>query len=629
MQILVSLKNLNQVYLELTGPMDKHRAAVYKTLVDSLDAAYDAKARPTAKYYLEIETIGVLKKQAADLFFPVILTKEVEDRLQALERLVRSWEEEGEFCALGVEPKPYGYQKGDAGRMRRSRAIINANEMGLGKTLEALLAIEPGYRVLVVTTASTKDGWRVQAARSKPNFKATILEGRKGFRWPEENEIVIINYDIIPNVEYSVPEKLILILDEGHRLIAQTSQRTNKIRSIIQGCSGPPKGITATGKELAKYQFAGCLSKGGKVWVLTGTPLRNRPLDLYYLLNLIGLLPETFGTWQNFMAEFRGRTDGSKYSWGKPKLSAIAKLQRVIIRRDQEEVLDLPGKIHSQVAIEPTKETKSYFSELSKVLDESGISLEQAMDQVAQQGDSHPIATVLKMLAIAKIPAMMDIVEQYEETETPVIIASAHVAPIEHLADRPGWKVIHGGISGKDRKIAQDSFQAGELKGLAITINAAGEGLTLHRASHMVFVDQDYVAAQNLQCEARIYRIGQSKVCHYKFLCWDHPLDHKKEQILRNKRRFAKESIDQVITLKSDSSLVDSDLDPRKRWLLDCCKKLETENKWVKDSRESAMALYRAWQMLGSLQPEWWSALETIIVKYHSDVIGPPVLGLF
>ena len=106
MQILVSLKNLNQVYLELTGPMDKHRAAVYKTLVDSLDAAYDAKARPTAKYYLEIETIGVLKKQAADLFFPVILTKEVEDRLQALERLVRSWEEEGEFCALGVEPKP-------------------------------------------------------------------------------------------------------------------------------------------------------------------------------------------------------------------------------------------------------------------------------------------------------------------------------------------------------------------------------------------------------------------------------------------------------------------------------------------------------------------------------------------
>jgi len=625
MQILVSLKNLNQIHLELVGATDRHRVSAYKSLMDSLDAAYDAHAQ---KFYLEIETVDILKQQADSCFFPTILKKEVEDRLIAIDRIKRSWEEEGELAAMGVEPTPYQYQKGDAGRMRRSKSIINANEMGLGKTLEALLAIEQGYRVLVITTASTKAGWKVQAERSKPLFKTTVLEGRKSFRWPECNEIVIINYDIIPDVEYCVPDKLILILDEAHRLIAQNSLRTNKVKSIIQGCSGPPKGKETTSKEAAKYKFAGCLSKGGKVWMLTGTPLRNRPLDLYYLLNLANLLPETFGTWQQFMQEFRGRSDGGKYFWGKPKLSAIAKLQRVIIRRDQEEVLDLPGKIHSQVTITPTKETKTYFSQLEKVLDDSGISLEQAMDQVTSGDVNHPVATVMKMLAIAKIPALLDLIDEYELQETPVIVASAHVAPIEHLADREGWAVIHGSISDKERKKAVDAFQAGELKGLGITIQAAGEGLTLHKASHMIFVDQDYVAAQNLQCEARIYRIGQKKVCHYKFLCWDHPLDNKKEQILRNKRRFAKESIDQVVTLKAPS-LVDSSLDCRKQWLLDCCKKIESEGLWVKDSRESAMALYRAWQMLGSLQPEWWTALETIIVKYHSDVVGPPVLGLF
>lgn len=626
MQIFLSLRNVNQIYLKLVGSHDKARALGFKALADSLDASYDAKNQ---KFYMEIETLEILKQEAAKYLFPVILGVDVEDRLKAIARQQQSWMDEGELASRGVEPKPYSYQKSDAGRMRQSRAIINANEMGLGKTLEALLALESGYRVLVITTASTKAGWRLQAERSRPGFKRTVLEGRNSFRWPEYNEIVIINYDIIPTVEYIVPDKLVLILDEAHRLIGQASKRTAKVKAIIQGCSGPPKGLTVESKDEAKYRFEGCLSKGGKVWMLTGTPLRNRPLDLFYLLNLANLLPETYGTWQHFMAEFRGRSDNGKYIWGKPKLSAIAKLQRVMIRQDQEAVLDLPGKIHTQVTIEPTTETTKHLKQLAKVLKDSGVSLEEAMEQAHKQGEDHPVATVMRMLAVAKIPALLELVEEYESANLPVVVASAHVAPIEHLGKRKGWAVIHGSVDKKIRDKAVEDFQAGKLKGLGITISAAGEGLTLTRASHMVFVDQDYVAAQNLQAEARIYRIGQKRVCHYKFLVWDHPLDNAKEQILANKRRFTKESIDQIITMKSvETTEVEYlYLDPRKQWLLDCCKKIESENKWVGESRESAMALLRAWQTLGSLQPEWWSALETIIVKYHSDIIGPPVLG--
>ena len=102
-------------------------------------------------------------------------------------------------------------------------------------------------------------------------------------------------------------------------------------------------------------------------------------------------------------------------------------------------------------------------------------------------------------LAAAKIPALVELVEEYEEQETPLVVFSAHRAPIDLLAKRNGWRVITGDETDDSKDEAKRLFQAGELKGIALTIGAGREGITLTHGAHMVFVDLSWVSKFNQQ----------------------------------------------------------------------------------------------------------------------------------
>jgi hypothetical protein len=101
-------------------------------------------------------------------------------------------------------------------------------------------------------------------------------------------------------------------------------------------------------------------------------------------------------------------------------------------------------------------------------------------------------------------------VESFEEANEPVVVFSAHRAPIAAMAKRQGWAVIMGDTNQSDREDAVQAFQAGMLKGIACTIKAGGVGITLTKASKMIFCDLEWNPALNLQAEDRICRIGQT-----------------------------------------------------------------------------------------------------------------------
>ncbi len=88
--------------------------------------------------------------------------------------------------------------------------------------------------------------------------------------------------------------------------------------------------------------------------------------------------------------------------------------------------------------------------------------------------------------------------------------------------------------------IAQASFQAGELKGVAATLTAGGFGLTLTRARYALFVDKWWNDAVNDQARHRIHRIGQTEVQLVTELVADHDLDARVAQILRMKAGWSK-----------------------------------------------------------------------------------------
>jgi SNF2 family DNA or RNA helicase len=113
-------------------------------------------------------------------------------------------------------------------------------------------------------------------------------------------------------------------------------------------------------------------------------------------------------------------------------------------------------------------------------------------------------------LAESRIPVLLEVAEEHEETDTPLVVFSSHLKPLNALAERDGWEKITGDTPPRKRQEIVRRFQAGELKGVAASIRAAGIGLTLTRAWKMLFVDMDWVPGMNSQAEDRICRIGQT-----------------------------------------------------------------------------------------------------------------------
>ncbi len=164
-------------------------------------------------------------------------------------------------------------------------------------------------------------------------------------------------------------------------------------------------------------------------------------------------------------------------------------------------------------------------------------------------------------LATAKIPAVLDLVGQYEENEEPVVVFSDHVAPVEALAARDGWKAIYGGDAGPEyRQKVVEEFQAGKLKGVACTIKAAGVGITLTRANTIIFVDKHWTPALNEQAEDRLARIGQTRPVNVITLAADHPLDKRIAELLTIKQEMVKATIEKAQAQLPAKSLFLQDL---------------------------------------------------------------------
>ena len=229
--------------------------------------------------------------------------------------------------------------------------------------------------------------------------------------------------------------------------------------------------------------------------------------------------------------------------WGNPKPELNEILGRIMLRRTKDQVLpDLPPKMYEEVVVKPA--TEGEWKKIAKRLDD--------LQEDATRSGLPPfdqMSEVRKLLAQSRIPAVIELVEDYEEAGKPVVVASAHRAPLLALGERPGWGVIVGGTPPQTRQRLVEDFQAGKLKGLAIAIEAAGVGITLTRADTMIFVDLAWKPGDNRQAEDRIHRVGAKgdKVL-YRTLVSPHPLDRHVTRLLRSKQAVVDAAIDTPMT---------------------------------------------------------------------------------
>ncbi len=426
----------------------------------------------------------------------------------------------------------YNYQVDGVEWLNRQTRAILADDMGLGKTIESIMALENNDAVLVICPANVKYNWKGEFAVWRPEYKVTVISGRDNFRFPERGEAVIINYDILP--EWLVPEKkdkkeekyikwapenmlaakrTTLICDEAHAVRSSKAKRTKQVRQLSYKCK--------------------------KVWFLTGTPLVNRVNDLLGLLFTLNRFHDTFGTFDNFVKMFNIKHNGYGHDWDSavpsPEVPNI--LRRVMLRRLREKVLpELPEMQHQTILLDVNSKIKAMLD----------VKWEECKDKVCNHKvlpEFKDFSRIRKEIAEDRIPVMLEIVENFEEQNTPLVVYSAHKGPIAALAERDGWETITGETPAKKRQEIIDAFQAGRLKGLGLTIQAGGVGTNLTYAWTALLVDLDWTPGLNEQAVYRLLRIGQKNNVRILHMVSNHPLDIHLHDLLFDKNATIRKTV--------------------------------------------------------------------------------------
>lgn len=359
----------------------------------------------------------------------------------------------------------YPFQKTAVDLLLKSKRQLLAYDMGLGKTIIALAAAEKlNLPTLVICPAFMKATWE----REFKNFKI--------------NDIRINTW---ANIKFENP--MVLIVDESHYGKTPESQRTIAFMDVAKRVRG----------------------RSGYVWLLSGTPAKNSAAELYCQLIAVGL--EGYETYLEFADEF-AESFLAKYSQmsrpivkhrGVKNLEKLRELYAPLMHvLKAKDVLDLPEQIKKKII-----STFSVFNE-----DDLGAFRSDVESFMKKNFSTKKLQQAQMNIATTK-----SLVEELKMSFEKIIIFSDHISPARDFANHFECGLITGEVPIEKREaIIKEFKENGSV--LSCTIGAAGVGLNLQFANCIVFSDSSWSAADMLQAEKRIHRIGQSEHCHYFYV---------------------------------------------------------------------------------------------------------------
>jgi len=516
------------VTLTLTGYLGGAKFGGYRDAVAGCGARYvpaercnraPVEAVPQLLRALDVAGLGVSTDEA----LVARLREKADDARQLLdEGRARLAAVDAALADRGL--KLFGFQRSGVEWLApRDRALL-CDEMGLGKTVQALVALPAGAATLVVAPAAAASVWVAECRRWRPDLAPVVIKGRDGFRWPRAGELVVASYGILPADAAAVgtPEVgTTIVADEAHNIKNSKAKRTVAFRALVS--------------LVRTYR--------GRTWLVTGTPLLNRPPELWSLLQTAGLAQDAFGSWSDFCRMLGGSKGRYGYAWGRPSDEVPDRLRRVSLHRRRAEVLpQLPAKTRQDV------EVNGLSRETIRACDEALAALGLGADDVPELHPGMPafeqVSRARALLAAAKIPHVLEQVEEHEEAGEPLVVFSWHKAPVEALRGREGWAVVTGETPAGERGAAVERFQRGELRGIAGTIGALGVSVTLTRAHRLLMVDLPWTPALCSQAEDRVCRIGQDRGVVVVRLVAAHDIDRRVVELLTAKQELIEATVE-------------------------------------------------------------------------------------
>jgi SWI/SNF-related matrix-associated actin-dependent regulator 1 of chromatin subfamily A len=416
---------------------------------------------------------------------------------------------------------PLPHQKEAIEKLVGSKRFILADDMGVGKTTATIIAAleTKAEKILVVCPASLKINWQREFFNYSDK-SCFIAEGKK---FSTEYDIVIVNYDILKNFyDIKNPHDSVIgqvnfdliILDEAHMVSNSQAARTKIINSFT---------------KRAKY-----------LWLLTGTPMTNRPINYYNLLNLI-----ESPVAQNWMAYAIRYCEGYQFRAGNRKIwnvNGASNLEELrertsgqILRRLKEDVLDLPDKIITPIYLKTTsKEYKDLMGEYYEWLDkeEGSSSLTVQFSKLMQ---------IRKLIANEKVKETIEFAQNIIDQDKKVIIFTNFTETLQMIHNHFGKQSVYldGSCNKTQRQYAVDQFQENDkIKVFVGNLKAAGVGLTLTKAEAVIMNDLSFVPAEHAQAEDRAYRYGQKNNVLIYYPLFINTIEGAIYDILNNKKKI-------------------------------------------------------------------------------------------
>ncbi len=388
---------------------------------------------------------------------------------------------------------PLNHQKEAIEKLVGSKRFILADDMGVGKTTSATIAaIESGAKkILIICPASLKINWE-REIRNYTDRSIFICESKN---FSLDHDFIIVNYDILKNFydlkdkENSMIGKLnpdLIIIDEAHYIQNGQAQRTKLVNHFSK--------------------------KANRLWLLTGTPMTNRPMNYFNLLQLI-----ESPVAQNWMAYAIRYCQGYQFKAGNRKIwnvSGASNLEELrdrtskqVLRRLKTEVLDLPEKIITPVYLR--LKSKLYEGLMGEYFDWYRTKSEESKSLTIQ---FTKLMKVRQVIAEEKIQHTIELTQNIIDQEKKVIIFTNFTDTLNRIADHFGKQAVRldGSSSKPQRQYAVDQFQENDkIKVFVGNVKAAGVGLTLTAAESVIINDLSFVPGDLSQAEDRAYRYGQ------------------------------------------------------------------------------------------------------------------------
>lgn len=454
------------------------------------------------------------------------------------------------------------HQKDGVKFLLNAKKCILADTMGLGKTFTAIVgSISTNCdKVLVICPASVKSTWKRELMYYVDEKDITIVNGTN---WEQTTKFTIINYDILDNF-YTIPTETVYVEDENGNMVEKTvkSRKKDVIAEAMLNSKLFTEGFNCvivdevhkmTNNKSIRYQVIEDLFKRCSPeyrFLLTGTPMTNKPINLYYILKLID--SDITADYNFFVSRYCGgkkmrlRTGRTiTLTNGATNLNELRdRIKHVYIRRLISEVTDMVKK---DVIVKEYDLNTKQMSEYERLWDEYVKAQEtQGNDNSESYRQLVEGMIVRQYLAKQMIPNTIDLAEEIIENGEKVIISCTFTEEINELKKHFGKiaVVYDGKMTSKQKDKSEKAFMEDpNIKVFIGQINSASVGLTLTAASKLIFNSFTFVAAELAQMEDRIYRLTQTKdvTCYYQ-LFNDSISQHVYNTVL-NKRYMSEEII--------------------------------------------------------------------------------------